>query len=99
MVVKNESIYAKLIDFMESRQSIVAEYIVLSTFIIPKGINLHEMKWYIKYDILHIETKDGMIEVRPVTAGSESDFKHPDDTTIQEEEVEEDYKDEDYTSK
>jgi hypothetical protein len=90
---------------MENRSVIVAEYKVYSTFVIPEGIDIHDIEqveeFWVKYDVLHIAMKDGReITVEPYMSAKDYDFKRPDDTTFEsavENVVDEDYKDEDFT--
>jgi hypothetical protein len=87
---------------MENRSVVVAEYKVYSTFVIPEGIDVHDTEqvdeFYVKYDVLHIFMKDGReIEVEPYMSAKDYDFKRPDDTQVASEEIDEDYKDEDFT--
>lgn len=87
---------------MENRSVVVAEYKVYSTFVIPAGIDIHNPEqieeFWVKYDVLHIQMKDGReIKVDPYIVASEYDFKRPDDTKIASEEVDEDYNDDDFT--
>jgi hypothetical protein len=88
---------------MEHRQSILVEYKVSSTFIIPEGIDIHNkdqvLKWYIVYDTLHIvfaDTDRPEITVRPYYSAKDDDLKYYDNVVFEHEEVDEDYKDEDY---
>lgn len=89
---------------MEPKQSILAEYRVYSRFIIPEGIDIHNKdqvhEWYIKHNRLTIVFKDTLdrpeITILPYTCATNDDLKYPDDTTFEFEEVDEDYKDEDY---
>ena len=84
---------------MSIRQGIIAEYTTYSTFVVPEGIDLHETKWYVRYNTLYIEFKDGRIlTVDPYISADESDLKDVADVTKEEVEVDEDYKDEDYVS-
>lgn len=93
-----------LIDKMENRSVIVAEYKVTSTFVIPKDIDIDDKEqvenYYVKWDILHIEMVDGRtLRIEPYESASNYDLKHPDDITMQSAEeygVDEDYKDDDY---
>ena len=88
-----------------NKQVIHAVYKVYSTFVIPEGIDLDDKeqvsKWWIKWDTMYIEMVDGReFKVRPyIIAGDSNDYKRPDDTMLNEEEVDEDYKDEDYVLK
>lgn len=84
-----------------NKQVIHAEYKVYSTFVIPDGIDLDDneqvSKWWVKWDTMYIEMVDGRtIEVEAYICASNSDFKRPDDTMLNEEEIDEDYKEEDY---
>ena len=87
---------------MENRSVVVAEYKVYSTFVIPEGIDIHDPKqieeFWVKYDVLHIQMKDGRkIKVEPYISAKDDDFKRPDDTKVASEEIDEDYEDEDFT--
>ena len=91
---------------MEYKQSILVEYKVYSTFIIPEGIDIHNKdqveSWHIKYDTLTIVFKDTIeptIKVSAYVSATNDDLKHPDDMIFEETEVDEEYKDEDYVSK
>lgn len=88
---------------MEHRQSILVEYKVSSTFIIPEGIDIHNkdqvLNWYIVYDTLHIvfaDTDRPEITVQPYYSAKDDDLKYYDNVVFEHEEVDEDYKDEDY---
>lgn len=88
---------------MESRQSILAEYRVYSRFIIPEGIDIHNKEqvesWYIKYNrltIVFVDKKTPDMIILPYMCATNDDLKYPDDTIFEFEEVDEDYKDEDY---
>lgn len=89
---------------MEPKQTLLAEYRVYSRFVIPEGIDIHNQdqvhEWYIKYNRLTIVFKDTLnrpeITVLPYTCATNDDLKYPDDTTFEFEEVDEEYKDEDY---
>jgi hypothetical protein len=75
---------------------------VYSTFVIPEGIDIHDTEqveeFWVKYDDLHIFMKDGReITIEPYMSAKDYDFKRPDDTQVASEEIDEDYKDEDFT--
>ena len=91
---------------MEYKQSVIAEYKVYSTFIIPEGIDIHNKDqveiWYITDDTLRIVFKDKKkpaITVRAYVSANEDELTNTDDVIFEETEVDEDYKDEDYVSK
>jgi hypothetical protein len=88
------------------RQIVLAEYRVCSTFIIPEGIDLDNKdqveSWYIKYDRLTIvfkDTNEPTIKVCPYESAKEDDLKYTDQEILEIDEVDEEYKDEDYVSK
>ena len=87
---------------MENRSVIVAEYKVYSTFVIPEGIDIRDPEqveeFWVKYNVLHIQMKDGReIKVEPYMSANDYDFKRPDDTRVGNDEIDEDYKDENFT--
>jgi len=87
---------------MENRNVIVAEYKVSSTFVIPEGIDIHDPEqveeFWVRYDVLHIQMTDGReFTVEPYMSAKDSDFKIPDDIEVGSEDIEEEYKDEDFT--
>ena len=91
---------------MEYKQSVIAEYRVYSTFIIPEGVDIHNKdqveSWHIKYDTLTIvfkDTSEPTIKVRAYVSANEDELTNTDDVIFEETEVDEDYKDEDYVSK
>ena len=84
-----------------NRQVINAKYEVYSTFVIPEGIDVENKeqveKWWIRRDTLHIEMKDGRkISVLPHIRAFDSEFKTPDSTKVEEEEI---YEDDEYDEK
>lgn len=84
-----------------NRQVIHAEYKVFSTFVIPEGIDLDDKEqvknWWVKWDTMYIEMVDGReFEVSAYISAAQDEFKRPDDTMLNEEEIDEDYKEEDY---
>ena len=85
-------------------QVIQAEYTLYSTFVVPEWIDLDDRdqveKWWIKWDTMYIEMVDGReIEVKPYIAAEDcADYKRPDDTLLNEEEIDEDYKEEDHVT-
>ena len=69
---------------MNPESCVVATYTIHETFKIPKGIDLNapEVKWYIRWRVLHIELPDGQeyeIEGEEV----EYDYKTPDEIDIE----------------
>ena len=88
---------------MEPKQTILAEYRVYSRFVIPEGIDIHNQdqvqNWYIKYNrltIVFVDKDTPDMTILPYTCATNDDLKYPDDTTFEFEEVDEEYKDEDY---
>lgn len=63
---------------------VVATYTVYDTFKIPKDIDLNspDVKWFIRYRVLHIETAEGE-EYEIDAEDVECDYKTPDDVTIE----------------
>ena len=61
---------------------ILAEYSCYSRFKVPTEIDLENVNWWIKHNILHIELADGKIlEIEP-DEDLEIDAKYPTNTEI-----------------
>lgn len=64
---------------------ILVEYSCYSRFKVPEDIDLDNVKWWVKHNILHIEFPDGKIlEIKP-EYDIEIDAKYPTNTEVVEE--------------
>jgi len=68
---------------MDCEQVIRTTYNVCSEFIVPRGIDLNEYDWWVKYDTLFIDIgEEEPIEIEPFCPAYENDLKHPTDIEI-----------------
>jgi hypothetical protein len=64
---------------------VLAEFSCYSRFLIPEGIDLDTVKWWVKHNTLHIELENGeTLEIEP-EGEVEVDAKYPTNTEIVEE--------------
>lgn len=66
---------------------VIVKYHVFESFNVPEGIDLHDTtqvkSWYVKWNVLHIEMKDGReIEVQGEGYTETHDYKRPESTKV-----------------